>query len=327
MASDAEGYPFRRKVRKQIFEDRDINHLSFSVDDPEETRKAAEISRYLLTANAEIAWMEPGETPLRAKVAQLSNLTCGHLQAPRIGLRWTRDAVSIDRAVIAVFTRGRGRVYLHPEDTEPEGTAFLIWPGTETVMIDSTMDVNEIIYVSLPANWLVGLGDSEEDLTVADEREAAALAPLCAFIASLCRLSPQGAAGLGSIRRSLEEVVKAMARTIVGPGEETQPTLLRRAMEVVLAEYPTPSLSAHEIANVLNVSVRKLQRAFEEGGTTAVAEVRKTRALAAHAIRAEQPSITTEELARQVGFGSTSSLFRALREQEDMKALQEEVAS
>ncbi|QIK63339.1 AraC family transcriptional regulator [Leucobacter viscericola] len=318
--------PLRRKVRRRIFEDRDINHLSFNINDPEEAQQVEVVSKYLLTANVEIDWMHSGEAPLRAKVAQLSNLTCGHMQIPRIGLRWNRDDVSIDRAVIAAFPRGRGRVYLEGEDAALECVAFLIWPGTKPVLIESNMDASEIIYVSLPARWLAGLPVPLEPVTAAGDGEAAALAPLCAFLASLCRLSPQGAGGVGHIRQAVEEVVKAMARIIVGPDYEDHPTLFRRAMEVVFEDHSVRDLNAQKIAATLDVSVRKLQRAFEEEGTTSVAEIRKTRALAARALRSEQPAMASEEIARQAGFGSASSMFRAVREQADLLASEEQVA-
>ena len=150
------------------------------------------------------------------KVAQFPNLTCGHAQLPRPAIPWGRDQFSIDRAAFFIVVRGSASLRFPEHATELDGHAFLVWPGTDPVTVSTASAATEMIYVSLPSEWLSGVDRPTEPISTVAEQPAAVLAPSCAFIAGLCRLSKDGAADVDVLRRAIEEVVRSMARTIAG---------------------------------------------------------------------------------------------------------------
>lgn len=78
--------------------------------------------------------------------------------------------------------------------------------------------------------------------------------------------------------------------------------------------YAEQGLNAALVANEIGIYVRSLQLAFEERGETVAATLRIIRAKAAMANRLVNPKMTNAELALLSGFGSESSMYRAMRE-------------
>jgi AraC-like DNA-binding protein len=83
-------------------------------------------------------------------------------------------------------------------------------------------------------------------------------------------------------------------------------------MQVIVAEHADPELAVETLAARMGVAARTLQLAFSHQGTTAGAQLRDVRARAALRLRSNNPALTYAAIARAVGFGSVSAMYRAL---------------
>jgi AraC-like DNA-binding protein len=93
-----------------------------------------------------------------------------------------------------------------------------------------------------------------------------------------------------------------------------RPTLRAQAVAHIAAFRDSPQLSPQQIARSLRISVRQLQRAFEEAGTTVAAEIRRQRLDSAIEMltAAEFDGLTVSEIAARAGFRNDAELRRAL---------------
>ncbi|MGD8193192.1 helix-turn-helix domain-containing protein [Herbiconiux sp. P18] len=87
-----------------------------------------------------------------------------------------------------------------------------------------------------------------------------------------------------------------------------------QAIAHIAASRDDRSLSPHQIARGLRISVRQLQRAFEEAGSTVVAEIRRQRLEAATALLVDETCdrLSIAEIATLAGFRNDAELRRAL---------------
>ncbi|MCI1222798.1 MAG: helix-turn-helix domain-containing protein [Bifidobacterium subtile] len=72
-------------------------------------------------------------------------------------------------------------------------------------------------------------------------------------------------------------------------------------------------MSLARVARYCNVAPRTIQQIFRDEGTSFTRLLQQTRAEAALRLRWDQPHLTLPQIAEQCGFGSLSSLSRALR--------------
>lgn len=98
------------------------------------------------------------------------------------------------------------------------------------------------------------------------------------------------------------------------PAGAPRPGFRAQAMAHIAAFRDAPDLSPQQIARSLRISVRQLQRAFEEGGTTVAAEIRRLRLEAAIGMltAADFDGLTVAEIAARAGFRNDAELRRAL---------------
>ena len=81
----------------------------------------------------------------------------------------------------------------------------------------------------------------------------------------------------------------------------------------ILDHFHEDELRIEHVAWHLNVGVCTIQVELKNGGTTFVKLLQHARTVAALELLRSEPSVTRAELARRCGFGSLSSLQRALR--------------
>jgi AraC-like DNA-binding protein len=101
---------------------------------------------------------------------------------------------------------------------------------------------------------------------------------------------------------------------VAGSDGAARPPLHARAIAHIAAFRDDPGLSPQQIARSLRISVRQLQRSFEEAGTTVAAEIRRQRLDAAVRMLddASFDSLTVAEVAARAGFRNDAELRRAL---------------
>jgi len=96
--------------------------------------------------------------------------------------------------------------------------------------------------------------------------------------------------------------------------EQVPPPLRMRAIAQIAAHRSDPALSPQQIARSLRISVRQLQRAFEEAGCTVAGEIRRQRMEAAIGMLTDEvfDRLTISEIALRAGFRNDAELRRAL---------------
>lgn len=97
--------------------------------------------------------------------------------------------------------------------------------------------------------------------------------------------------------------------------DDLRSRLRRRALEEIAARHRDPDLSPALVAKALGVSLRHLQRGFEQSGTTVVQQISIHRTESAAALLASPggAALSLNEVARAAGFGSAFELRSAFR--------------
>jgi transcriptional regulator GlxA family with amidase domain len=132
-------------------------------------------------------------------------------------------------------------------------------------------------------------------------------------------LLPEGAAA-ASLRRSFEYLALAALRdreaTRGSRAMSTHEQIYMDALNVIEASAERPTLTVQSLAAELKLSVRQLQRAFSEEGTSPLSEIRASRLRRAEELLKDRPARSRRdmaEVARSSGFKTTRSLMAALR--------------
>ena len=118
--------------------------------------------------------------------------------------------------------------------------------------------------------------------------------------------------------RTLEDLIVGMFLETEGypmDGEEFRSGLRGRAVNLVASAHREPELNPAAVARRLGVSLRNLQRAFEEGGTTLAEEIGKQRAQTAAVLLAGPGTrgLPIAEIAALAGFPSSFALRAGFR--------------
>ncbi|WP_125098147.1 helix-turn-helix domain-containing protein [Leucobacter chromiireducens] len=93
-------------------------------------------------------------------------------------------------------------------------------------------------------------------------------------------------------------------------------SLRTRALSAIAARSGDTRLTPNELAEELSISLRRLQGVFAEAGSSVAGEIRRERARVARSLLqdARFDELGTTELAERAGFGSSSSMRRALED-------------
>ena len=144
-------------------------------------------------------------------------------------------------------------------------------------------------------------------------------APLRSFASAMVATAwHPGAIGETIAERTLEDLIVGMFLETEGyamDGEEFRSGLRGRAVNLVATAHREPGLNPSVVAGRLGVSLRNLQRAFEEGGTTLAEEIGRQRARTAAVLLAGPGtrSLPISEIAALSGFRSPFALRAGFR--------------
>lgn len=268
------------------------------------------LSDYLTSANLKIVRLEESDS-LRIRMTRFPEITFAHANLPRAVVEWPRDALSLTRAAVIVCVSGRIAVTSSSTIIERRPGLHLIPPGDAPLTFETLDGLNEILYISAPASLVSELDVRRRSGSPRPEVPANVLAPLLAFATSLSSGTVGNSLVIGPLRAVAMEVGRALAR-LIAEGDPSELTLFSRTMRLIVDNHADPRLSVPRLAELAGVSSRSLQAAFAAEGATVAGELRATRARAAKELRERHPGMPAEQLARTAGFGSVSSLYRAL---------------
>ncbi|GIT78693.1 hypothetical protein LLS1_03620 [Leifsonia sp. LS1] len=274
------------------------------------------LTEYLSSANLRITRLEESES-LRLRMTRFPELTFAHANLPRAVVEWPRDELSLTRAAIILCVSGH--VVGAPAEAmlQRRPGLFLVPPGVEPVAFETRSPLNEILYISAPAALLSDLDLTARRARSRPELPAGVLAPLAAFAISLSSGSLGNPLVVGPLRAAAMEVAHSLAR-LIAEGDPSELTLFSRAVRLIVDNHADARLTVPRLATLAGVSQRTLQAAFASEGTTVARELRATRTRTAAELRRRSPDLPAADVARAAGFGSVSTLYRALEVERDV---------
>ena len=288
-----------------------MHRADFELRDGVSWTRDEQLRRFLTFSNMKVLSVGP-ERPLRARFALFPQLTFAHVSSSPARVLWDRDVGSVDR-VLALVTR------LGSVDVTTDGVVLrrpgvtLVMPGISPVTVEMTSEENEVLYASLSPGLVPEIVLPTSTRRDPNPLDADLLSPLLMFMVGMCRISTASLDDAAPLRAASREIAAALLTQIIG--ESSRPrSLFARAMELLLANYTDPNLHVDAVADRLGVSTRSLQLAFSAESTTVSAQLRDVRVRAARRLRTGNPELTQAGIAHAVGFGSSSALYRALRD-------------
>jgi AraC-like DNA-binding protein len=267
------------------------------------------VADYLRSANLRVSDLDESDN-LLVHITRFPELTFALAQIPRMTVEWPRDTLSLERTAIIICPRGQLAITPSTSALHRNPGMYLIPPGTSRIEIQAHEAFNEVLYISAPSSMVQHLDLSTPPLAPRPPVPAAALAPLYAFANALSFGSLEESIVAGQLYPVAFEVARALARLIAE--DQAEVSVFTRAMRLILDHHSEPRLSVPKIAQLSGVSTRTLQSAFAAEGTTVANEIRTTRLKAAREMQRDNQGLPTKQIAAAVGFGSVSTLYRAL---------------
>lgn len=299
--------------RRSTVPPRGSRFLSFSAQGLSAAHENIQLRSYLSSANLFIEELDDDDK-LTARVVQYPHITIAHVILPIARITWPRDPDSLNRGAVILLNSGsltidsRGPVALHNPGVS------LIPPGSEPLSFQTTTRC-ELIYVSFPATFLGG----DHTARVIDrdgntEGNEHLIRPLYAYFASICTSNVARRDAWLPLQDLTEDGIRNLLNLIVDRGSPTRESLYESAMAHLRRTSHMTSTSVESLAAAMSVSPRTLQHSFQEHNTTVRTELRRARSAHAVFLRDQDPSLSLDQVAKMVGFGSRSALVRALRE-------------
>lgn len=182
-----------------------------------------------------------------------------------------------------------------------------VYPGEQSVYFSSDG----------PFSALTFSFHSEKPATFAGREERD---PIAQFDFATARAAYSGlsalVSGVNSWSRStaVQMLLDGVAESLKALVFDGESTLVDAAMSIISLQHGDSKLNAARIASQLQVSTSALYKAFGAEGRSVARELRRARARKAVRIRTESPSLAADLIASASGFGSVSSMKRALKE-------------
>lgn len=302
----------RSALDRELFTGRTFHRLDLQFQRLSELSSNTRLQEYLRSASAEILAVEL-DHPAQIRLARFPGMTFANLLLPRMHINWVRDSDSNGTCVVYLVRKGSIEITGDEGIVRRGPGAMYVLPGASTVSLKVTEPETELVYLRVPAAMVSGVTREELGSVPTGAISQGLIAPLYAFIASLCSLCISDDDDSDPLATAAIEVTRSAVRLILGDPVKTERSLFSRAIEIILNDYPVKSLSVGTIATRLGVSPRTLQLAFQKEGASVATEIRHVRAVAAANLRLEHPQLSRARVAELTGFATVGTLDRALR--------------
>lgn len=241
---------------------------------------------------------------------------------PDMVLDWGREQSCVGRATMVFLLHGNIEINTSSNKIlKRRPGVYLIPPENGEIIFKTMAAKNSLIVVSLsPRLFSTILPDYKTFLMMGQDSrlDTASLQPLLAFVVSACNLNNPRPQTVEILESAANDVSRSLLITCFGQGMSVMP-LIERVRKYVSENYTDSTLSITKTAEHENVSVRTVQLALQEADTNFTSLVRRARTDAALELRRSQPSLTLVEIGDRCGFGSVSSLRRALKTHEEFE--------
>jgi AraC-like DNA-binding protein len=235
------------------------------------------------------------------------------------GSAWS--TVDRTQGVIIIGSVTSGRLDLETLSTTAavaKGGIFFLGPGARTRL--RWQEPTMMVLSSVPANVAGSVGVVLDRPAGSLSVEATLAEPIMRFVETLAsgHESPSPLS-LHILDQLMQEQSGALLLSSEGFGDELRMGrhgLYGRALQLMVAKRAEPLVTPASIAADLNVSLRQLQRVFQDHSDAPAAALRRLRAdLARQMLDDERySSIPVSEIARHAGFSSSQVMRRVLRQ-------------
>jgi AraC-like DNA-binding protein len=253
---------------------------------------------------------------LAARIALFPEVTFCHATLPNAVLEWKRDETEQFMATMVFRIKGDVAINAENDDILRRTPDIMLVPaGCANVSFQAKAPTNELIVITMKKRLFSTILPDYKTFSLMTQNapfDTSALQPLLAFVVSACNLNNPRSQVADMLENVADEVSRALLVSCFCQGMTTMP-LIERVRKYIAANYMDSSLSVTKTAKHEGVSIRTLQLALQENDTNFTNLVRRARTDAALELRVSQPTLTLVEVADRCGFGSVSSLRRALK--------------
>lgn len=250
---------------------------------------------------------------LQVQAVRFSTSLIAHAITPPFHARWERDREDARTRIMFVFVN-RGTLELEGDQehwTAPGGGLGIVFPGRTPVNIKATED-SEMVFFSFDEREVRPLKISPANIGAVSPTSTVFRASYGYLQAAAHhpRTSREPTENPGILRSLTRDVARALTSAALAevPGER----LFAEAERVIADNYRDPTLSADDVATRCRVSRSTLERSFRSRELGVAGEIRRARAQHAMALVTSDPNLPLDLVARASGFGSRSSMDRAL---------------
>lgn len=182
----------------------------------------------------------------------------------------------------------------------------------------SWSEETELVVVVVPESSVRSFGVDIDPTRIAFSETSTVLAPAIGFFVALAAGDKPGSLAEYVLGRLSEELVGSLFLERFGVQAEpsrSRPVLFEQAVALIAVHRSDPELDIAGLARMLSVSIRHVQRAFQENRTTVTAQVRRQRIELAVDMLTDQRyrMLTISQIAQYSGFKTSDDLQRALR--------------
>lgn len=251
--------------------------------------------------------------------AQFHEVNFMHAIVPRATLEWTRSGESTKYMTVLFDMQGSHTATSSGMLLERKPGVLVIPPGLEPVRFEADKAINEFIRISLKPEIYTDILPPYVQLEVDESPlNISELKPLFSFIISTCSSDKISI----EIARNLEIAAQGIARSLLLSALGSQHNALSssaysRVKEFITRYYANQSIGVKDAADYADISIRKLQLELEHHGTTFTDLLQHVRTLAAVELREQKPYLKLPQIMQSCGFGSLSSLHRALKKYDE----------
>lgn len=239
---------------------------------------------------------------------------CAWASVPESSYRVHRIGTPLASRTLFVFANA-GQVHVGLDgQTVPlaRGEVAAVAPGNATVELVAAGERTEVILFSIDVP-VAGRGDPG---AAVDGITRLADPTLNTFVFTACYGLAQAPAPVSKATAdTVEHAAATLARILLARMAHLQePDLYRASLRHIRLHAADPSLTPVSLADRFKVSTRKLQLRYSQEGDTVVSAIRRSRAVIAHSIWKQDPSLAASIVASRSGFSSARGLRRALAE-------------
>jgi AraC-like DNA-binding protein len=198
------------------------------------------------------------------------------------------------------------------------GRQDIAWMPSWTPVVLSVVDPTSIVVVELPGDEFVRHGVPIGSVPPRTHPSSPLVRPVREFFLAaaenIMAVEPISAHLFERMAGELAESLALEARGMPSAKARIRPPLHDQAVAHITAFRSSPDLNPQQVAKSLRVSVRQLQRVFEEAGTTVAGEIRRQRTAAAIAMLSndEYDELKMPEIAARAGFRNDAEMRRAV---------------